>query len=352
MFADVVPKANAYGNRLDAALHKIILQSTYGFDSDDKDPILLNAVQATEVASVSLLPTKHLVNLFPILQHLPAWLPFQPWRIEAKRARKVLDPLNEAPWQRFLRNHVEGVANESVASRIFSEQTTENSHLLPTLAATNLMAGAETTLATCRTFLLAMLLHPKAQKKAQEELDRVVGHNRLPTIEDQPNLPYLDAVVKEVLRWRPVVPISVPTTPRRADLYGDYLIPSEVMVIQNTWAISRDENMYPDAESFNPDRWLVADPPRDSRLWCFGIGRRICPGMAYAEVVYTTLFMTLLATVDICPALDKAGKQQLVNPSVQTTGRIVDSPLPFSYRMIPRSKGRVSLLRESMLHDG
>ncbi|KAF8314234.1 cytochrome P450 [Clavulina sp. PMI_390] len=337
---------------LDIAVHKMALQSTYGLSLKDDDPILLNALEATEVASASIVPGKHIVNLLPSLQHLPDWVPFQNWRTEARMSRKVLDPLSEMPWRRFLANNAEGATNESFAQRILSEQTSDNAHLLQTLAATNLMAGAEATVGVCRIFILALLLHPEVQRKAQEEIDRVVGRDRMPTIDDQPDLPYLDAVIKEVLRWQPVAPISNPTTPRRNGMYKDYDIPRNTIVIQNTWAISRDETMYPNGDSFDPERWLTDDPPRDSRLWCFGIGRRICPGMAYAEMVYTIIFMTLLATVDIVPAKDADGKEKYVDPSVLTTGHLVSIPLPFSYAIRPRSKATVSLIRESMLFEG
>jgi len=59
------------------------------------------------------------------------------------------------------------------------------------------------------TFLIACLLHPDAQKKAQDEIDAVVGRERLPTFEDRPRLPFVDAMCKEVLRWRPVNPLGV-----------------------------------------------------------------------------------------------------------------------------------------------
>jgi len=59
-----------------------------------------------------------------------------------------------------------------------------------------------------KSFLVAMLLYPDIQKKAQAELDSVIGRERLPTFEDRPNLPFIDAVCKEVLRWRPVTPLG------------------------------------------------------------------------------------------------------------------------------------------------
>ena len=60
-----------------------------------------------------------------------------------------------------------------------------------------------------KTFILAMLLYPEIQRKAQDELDVVTGRERLPTFEDRPRLPFVDAVCKEVLRWRPVTPLGV-----------------------------------------------------------------------------------------------------------------------------------------------
>ena len=59
-----------------------------------------------------------------------------------------------------------------------------------------------------KSFFVAMLLYPDTQKKAQEELDSVIGRDRLPTFEDRPRLPFVDAVCKEVLRWRPLAPLS------------------------------------------------------------------------------------------------------------------------------------------------
>ncbi len=71
-----------------------------------------------------------------------------------------------------------------------------------------LNAGNQTTVASLGTFALAMLLHPDTQRMAQLEIDSVVGRDRLPTFEDKPTLPYITAMVNEVLRWRPVAPLG------------------------------------------------------------------------------------------------------------------------------------------------
>jgi cytochrome P450 len=74
--------------------------------------------------------------------------------------------------------------------------------------ATIYLAGADTTVAAVVSFFLAMLVYPDVQCKAQEEIDRVIGHHRLPEIDDAPNLPYVQGVVNECLRWLPVLPIG------------------------------------------------------------------------------------------------------------------------------------------------
>ena len=127
-------------------------------------------------------------------------------------------------------------------------------------------------------FFYAMVVNPKAMKKAQEELDRVVGKGELPGFSHKDGLPYIDALVKEVLRWNPPLPFPTPHRVMQDDIYRGYFIPRGAIVIQNVWAIFRDSNIYPDPEAFNPDRFLkdgkvnplVLNP--EDRV--FGAGRR------------------------------------------------------------------------------
>jgi cytochrome P450 len=129
-----------------------------------------------------------------------------------------------------------------------------------------------------KTFFLAMVLNPKAMKKAQEELDRVVGKGELPDFSHKDNLPYIDALIKEVLRWSPPLPIALPNKAMKDDVYRGHFIPAGAIVIQNVWAVCRDPKIYPDPETFNPDRFLkdgkinplVFNP--EDRI--FGTGRR------------------------------------------------------------------------------
>ena len=84
-------------------------------------------------------------------------------------------------------------------------------------------------------FFLALTLHPEVQRKAQEEIDRVIGSCRLPGVADRPNLPYVDAVVKEALRWHPVAPMGIPHMTTEDDTYQGYYIPKGSVVMANIW---------------------------------------------------------------------------------------------------------------------
>ena len=129
-----------------------------------------------------------------------------------------------------------------------------------------------------KMFFFAMITNPDAMKKAQEELDRVVGKGELPDFSHKDSLPYVDALVKEVIRWSPPLPFSSLSRPMQDDVYRGYLIPRGTTVIQNIWAVSRDPNLYPYPEAFNPDRFLkdgkinpLVFNPEDR---VFGAGRR------------------------------------------------------------------------------
>jgi len=123
-----------------------------------------------------------------------------------------------------------------------------------------------------------MVLNPRVMEKAQEELDRVVGKGQLPDFSHKDNLPYIDALVKEILRWSPPFPVSLPNRVTKDDVYRGYFIPAGATVLQNVWAIFRDPNIYPVPETFNPERFLkdgkinpLVFNPEDR---VFGAGRR------------------------------------------------------------------------------
>ncbi|KAH9935163.1 cytochrome P450 98A3 [Epithele typhae] len=118
---------------------------------------------------------------------------------------------------------------------------------------------------------------PRRSTKGQEELDRVIGADRLPDFSDRESLPYLGALLKELMRWHVITPIALPHAVMEDDIYNGYLIPGGTAVAVNVWAIARDPELYPDPDAFLPER-----KPGPSE-WAFGFGRRICPGLHFAE---------------------------------------------------------------------
>jgi cytochrome P450 len=87
------------------------------------------------------------------------------------------------------------------------------------------------------SFFLAMTLFPDVQRQAQEEIDRVLGPDRLPKVADRARLPYIDAVVKEVLRWHPVAPMGIPHASSEDDTWEGHFIPKGSLLMPNIWYV-------------------------------------------------------------------------------------------------------------------
>jgi cytochrome P450 len=109
---------------------------------------------------------------------------------------------------------------------------TNTSPLVHKWSATSLYGGgADTTVSALSTFFLAMALFPDVQKRAQEEIDRVVGPSRLPVSSDKPNLPFIWATVQETHRWHPVVPMSIPHASSSENVIRGYRIPKGAVLL-------------------------------------------------------------------------------------------------------------------------
>eukprot|EP01018_Ginkgo_biloba_P019029 Gb_39503 [translate_table: standard] len=165
------------------------------------------------------------------------------------------------------------------------------------------LAGSGTTSATIEWAMAEMIRNPKTMKRVQAELDNVVGGHRRVEESDIQNLHYLRAVIKEVFRLHPVVPLLLPHTSEKACEVGGYLIPQKSQVLFNVWAIGRDPAIWSDALEFLPDRFLEGDDEIDYKghnfeLIPFGAGRRICAGLQLANRMLHLLVASLLHSFD------------------------------------------------------
>ena len=158
---------------------------------------------------------------------------------------------------------------------------------------------------------MLMAIHPSIQKKAQKEIDELLGGERLPALPDRDNLPYISALIKEIYRWHAPLPISVPKLSKEDDIYKGYHLPKGATVMENIWAVFYNPKVYPEPHIFNPERFLkdgkldqsVEDP--EDRV--FGSSRRICPGRHFASRTVFLRIVTVLATFDIEPGLNDKG---------------------------------------------
>jgi len=150
-------------------------------------------------------------------------------------------------------------------------------------------AGSETTSTTLMWWTLAMVIFPQVQRRAQAELDAVVGRTRLPTFADAPRLPYVRAVIKEVLRWRPGLPLGVSHKATEGDWYEGMFVPKGATCVANIWQCNHDRAVFgDDADEFKPERHLddeggLRPGPIETNQEghsSFGFGRRICVGKA------------------------------------------------------------------------
>ena len=154
--------------------------------------------------------------------------------------------------------------------------------------------GTDSSAVTIEWAMSELLRKPEVLAKATEELDSVIGHGRLVTEQDIPNLPYLEAIVKETMRLHPVTPLLAPRLSREDASTGSYDIPAGTLVFVNVWAIGRDPAVWGcDAEEFRPERFVgsgVDVKGQDLELLPFGSGRRMCPGYVLGlKMVQVTL---------------------------------------------------------------
>ena len=148
----------------------------------------------------------------------------------------------------------------------------------------DMISGAYDTSAAAIEWTFSELLrYPRVMKHVQEELERVVGMNRMVEDTDLAKLPYLDMVVKESLRLHPVAPILVPHESMEDIEVNGYYVSKKSRIIINFWAIGRDPYVWSDnVEEFYPERFINSNinlKGRNFQLIPFGSGRRGCPGM-------------------------------------------------------------------------
>ncbi|KAI0632677.1 cytochrome P450 [Trametes polyzona] len=303
----------------------IMLQITYGRRVSTLDDELIRVGErAVDGANGLGGPGAQLIDLgFPWLRYIPSWFPGAQFKRDGLKARKAIEEVKELGYKTV----TEGMASGTIEPCIYTTVLAEYGGTLPPeveddvkgLPPANVYgAGVETSRGTLTTVFLHMVRNPEMLRKAQEEVDRVIGNDRLPELSDRASLPYLNAFLEEV--YRPVLPLAVPHCVTTDDEYHGYDIPAGTTILANTWAMTRDPRYYPDPEEFRPERYLVPEDQKCELLipstFIFGFGRRVCPGQALADPSVWLAMANVVALVDIRKPLDATGKE--ITPAAET----------------------------------
>ncbi|KAI0632668.1 cytochrome P450 [Trametes polyzona] len=324
----------------------IIMEIAYGHRVTSIDDSFIALAEKTTVETVRAgSPGSMLVDFFPILKGLPLWAPGSGFKHRAFNVRRLIKKTLDTPFDMVKSAWRAGTAASSFTVDLLEESlsagglTAAREDDIKGAAGVIYAAGTDTTVTALKTFVLAMVLHPEVYKKAQAEIDRVIGPDRLPDFEDRENLLYLDAVLKEVFRWNAPVPLGVPHRVQSDDVYRGCTIPEGAMVIPNIWWMTQDPDVYPEPERFYPERYLNMSPEElertDPRDVVFGFGRRVCPGQAFAEVGVWLAAANIIAAMDLTFAKDAYGRD--IVPEAAFISGFVSHPKDFTCAFRPRS---------------
>lgn len=207
----------------------LMLRMLYGYSTapETPDPLVHLINRSMDQWSKAGQPGAWMVDIVPAVRYLPEWLPGMGFMALGRKWRKDTDDLLKLPVQFVRHQMASGTEKPSYVSRHLQsvEEGSAEWALTESSAASLYGGGADTTVSTLAFFYLAMSLFPDVQRKAQAEIDSVVGQHRLPSFADYDKLPYVGAVVKEAMRWHSITPLALPHMAEVEDEVRGYRIP-------------------------------------------------------------------------------------------------------------------------------
>ncbi|KAI0066575.1 cytochrome P450, partial [Artomyces pyxidatus] len=335
----------------------IMMSLVYGYDvQEENDSYVKTVLDVLEIAERALLPGSVLVNDIPFLKYLPEWLPGMGFKAVARVGEKLGQDMVNFPFD-FVKDRIQqGVARPSVTRENLLEleqnhgvDPEEAERAIAEASGSVYPAGADTTrksVSAISTLFLVLALYPEVQRRAQAELDAVTKGQRLPDFGDKPRLPYVEALWKEVLRWKSVAPVGVPHATTEDNVYDGYFIPKGAVVIAIygarflSWL---DEDLASDILSHQGLRARPQSVRADPTLaTVFGFGKRICPGRHIAEDTLFIVAAAILATFTIGKAKDAHGNE--VPVECKYSGAVIIQANDFECSIVPRSKKAEELI--------
>lgn len=318
------------------------------------DPLVKTIEEFLSQAIVALTPGKCLVDILPLVKYLPEGCPGTGFIDMIRSLVKNWHAIEDIPYK-FVQDQVNNGTNRpSYVSRLLEDKvgngmgtklaSEDEEAAIKSTAAIMYSGAVETTSLTLSIFVIAMIKFPQVQRKAQEEIDRVVGScSRLPSFEDQKNLPYVEALITETLRWFPSLPMGFPHMATQDMVAGGYRIPKGACLLPNVHWFTHDPEAHPNPDAFEPERYLSPRCESDPRQYVFGYGRRICPGRHFANASLFLYVAQTLAVFDIGKAVDEEGRE--IEPELKATPGVISHLEPFAFMITPRSEGHDEMMR-------
>ncbi|KZS88696.1 cytochrome P450 [Sistotremastrum niveocremeum HHB9708] len=356
---------NKFITHIKANAAAIILQVVYGYTltNPSTDPLLRQIQEYVTHLSREGTFGKWLVDSYPFLKYTPEWFPGGSFHTFAREQRKRTEDLVQRPMEWVKTQMRSGISATSFVEEKLTHSGEEQAgrkgenmeEIIGYVAAALYVGGADTTVSALMSFFLLMVQYPSVQSRAQAEIDKCIpSHDRIPTLADPASLVYVEAVIKEVLRFAPIGALGLPHKVTEDDWYDGMFIPKGTPVIGNIWAILQDPDVYNDPITFDPTRHLpqhlTGTPPQPNPAdYVFGFGRRICPGNQFA---LTSLFLSIssiLALFDIGPPIDELGNTKELE--VEYEGGTVAHPRPFECHITPRKHWMPLLENLSFVKD-
>ena len=320
------------------AVLNVICALVFGSRYELNDPEFARVVEMTN-GIVTVFASGSVVDVFPWLR----FLPFQ--SIKAlKNSCKERDELIGRIFQEHVKaNRVQKprdltdvimkakIEAEEVDSSVKGFLTDQN--LIFTMSEL-FVAGMETTASTLSWAMLYLIHNPNIQDMLHQELDDVIGPNRLPDLEDKKKLPYLEATIAETLRISSIGPLAIPHKATVDTTLQGYHIPKGATVLVNLWSLHHDPHIWDAPNEFRPERFLDEDgnfvPPKANVFLPFSGGRRGCLGEPLARI---ELFLVLARLLHSFKFENPPGCDL---PTLEPDGGLVLTPKPFNICAIMR----------------
>ncbi|GIY60315.1 cytochrome P450 2U1 [Caerostris darwini] len=261
----------------------------------------------------------YMVEIFTGVRHMLVGFPFtsaialfgRSYKKGRDALQKFTDDVVDDKVKKFDPNHPDCYVDEYLRQR--NELLKKNNNIgsftderLKANAMTLFFEGTESSSSTIVSLLLELTKHPDVQKKIQQELDSVVGRERLPSWLDKPNLPYLDATLQELYRFGSLFLVTTMYSNFKETTIEGYKIPKRSVIVSNLYSIHFDPKLYPNPETFEPKRFLNDEGKRIKveGPFLFGLGKRACIGESLAQMEIFLVISSLLQSFTMPHAKD------------------------------------------------